>query len=250
MKLKLKIWRQELSEKKGEFKTYTLDHVDPDCSFLEMLDQLNEELIEKGEDPVSFDHDCREGICGMCSLNINGTPHGPQRGTTACQLHMRHFKDEDTIIIEPFWAKAFPIIKDLMVDRSSLDKIMQAGGFISVDTGAPQDANAILIAKDKLEAAMDAASCIGCGACVSACKNASAMLFLAAKAMHLNTLPQGEPEKGKRALAMVQAMEEEGFGACSNYGECQAVCPKNISLDCISKLHRDYAKATLKTIIE
>ena len=214
-----------------------------------MLDLLNEQLISKGEEPVAFDHDCREGICGTCSLTIDGIPHGPERMTTVCQLHMRKFKNGDTITIEPFRSKSFPIIKDLVVDRSALDAIMQAGGFISARTGGASDGNAIPIAKETADRAMDAASCIGCGACVAVCPNASAMLFTAAKVSHLNSLPQGKPEKDHRALAMVKTMDDSGFGNCTNTGECQAVCPKDISLDFIAQLNRDYARASFKQLL-
>jgi succinate dehydrogenase / fumarate reductase iron-sulfur subunit len=214
-------------------------------SFLEMLDVVNEDLIAKKEDPIAFDHDCREGICGMCSLVINGVPHGPDRGTTVCQLHMRRFKDGDAITIEPWRAKAFPVIKDLCVDRSAFDRIIQAGGFVSVNTGGAQDANCLPVAKDKADLAMDAAACIGCGACVAACKNASAMLFTAAKISHLGLLPQGQPERERRALKMVAQMDKEGFGNCTNQLECSAVCPKEISTDFIARMNRDYMKATL-----
>lgn len=246
MKLNLRVWRQKNREISGSLVDYHLDHVPSDASFLEMLDQLNEQLLEHGEEPVAFDHDCREGICGMCSLTINGIPHGPARANTACQLHMRHFKDGDTITIEPWKARAFPIIKDLVVDRSSFDTIIQAGGYISVNTGAAPDGNAIPIPKKVADYAMDAAACIGCGACVAACPNASAMLFTSAKVAQLNSLPQGKPERTQRTLNMVKAMDEAGFGNCTNYGECEAVCPKEISLDMIAQLNRDYAVASVK----
>lgn len=239
MKLHLKIWRQKNSQEKGGFKTYDIDGIDNDNSFLEMLDQLNVELEEKGEEPVHFDHDCREGICGMCSLYINGHPHGPHQ-TTTCQLHMRSFKDGDTITIEPWRAKAFPIIKDLVTDRSSFDRIIQKGGYISVNTGGTPDANEIPIPKDVASEAMDAATCIGCGACVAACKNASAMLFVSAKVAHLGKLPQGQVERKTRAANMVAQMDEEGFGACTNTGACAAECPKEISLTNIAMLNREY----------
>lgn len=248
MKLHLNIWRQKNAQEQGGFINYTLDGVSEDMSFLEMLDKLNEELIVKGDEPVAFDHDCREGICGMCSLVINGLPHGPQQGTTTCQLHMRHFKDGDTIVIEPWRAEPFPVIRDLIVDRTSFDKIIQAGGFVSVRTGNAPEANAILIPKDVADRAMDAAECIGCGACVAACKNASAMLFVAAKSSHLNGLPQGKPEKNQRVKAMLSTMQKEGFGNCSNYGECEAVCPKKISLDFIAQINRDFVKARLNDV--
>jgi len=246
MKLTLKVWRQAGPEKTGFFETHELDGVSEDSSFLEMLDQLNEQLLAEGEEPVAFDHDCREGICGSCSLTINGHPHGPENSTTTCQLHMRKFKDGETLTIEPFRARAFPLVRDLVVDRSAFDKITQAGGFITVRTGSAPDGNALPIPKEDSDQAMDAAACIGCGACVASCKNASAMLFTAAKAGHLNMLPQGQAEKDKRALDMVSAMDEAGFGNCRNYGECSAACPKDISLDFIAKLNRDHAKAKLK----
>jgi len=245
MTLQLKIWRQKDSKSKGQIEDYDLSGVSTDMSFLEMLDVLNEKLIKDGKEPVAFDHDCREGICGMCSLVINGVAHGPQAGTTACQLHMRRFSDGDTIIIEPWRAKAFPVQKDLIVDRSSLDRVMQAGGFVSVNTGAPQDANALPISKENADLAMDAAACIGCGACVAACKNASAMLFTSAKVSQYTHLPQGQPERYKRVKNMVQQMDEEGFGSCTNEGECEAVCPKEISISNIALLNRDYLKANL-----
>lgn len=246
MNLHLKIWRQRDSETAGKFFDYYMESISEDSSFLEMLDVLNEQLVYQGEDPIAFDHDCREGICGMCSLTINGVPHGPERATTVCQLHMRKFKDGDTIIVEPWRARPFPIIKDLCVNRSSFDKIIQAGGFITARAGSCQDANDILVAKDVADWAMDGASCIGCGACVAACKNASAMLFVGAKTSHLNSLPQGKAEKDRRTLKMVKVMDELGFGNCSNYGECEAVCPKEITLDFIAQLNRDYARASLK----
>jgi succinate dehydrogenase / fumarate reductase iron-sulfur subunit len=249
MKLKLKIWRQAGPEDSGQFEMHDLDGVSEDCSFLEMLDLLNEQLLENGKEPVSFDHDCREGICGTCSLTINGLPHGPEDSTTTCQLHMRKFHNGETITIEPFRAKAFPVVRDLVVDRSAFDKIIQAGGYVSVRTGSAPDGNAIPIAKQDADRAMDAAACIGCGACVAACKNASAMLFTSAKAGHLNLLPQGQAEKDKRVLNMVAAMDEAGFGNCRNYGECSAACPKDISLDFIAKLNRDYSVASVKKIL-
>jgi len=248
MKLFLKVWRQDDRNDEGRFETHTLDNVSEDSSFLEMMDQLNEKLLEEGTEPVVFDHDCREGICGMCSLTINGLPHGTENSTTTCQLHMRKFEDGDTVTIEPFRAKAFPVVKDLVVDRSAFDSITQAGGFITVRTGSAPDGNALPVPKDDSDKAMDAAACIGCGACVASCKNASAMLFTSAKAGHLNMLPQGQAEKDKRVLAMVSAMDEAGFGNCRNYGECSAACPKDISLDYIAKLNRDHAKAKLKSI--
>lgn len=246
MKLHLRVWRQKSNTTPGGFADYHLNDVSEDSSFLEMLDILNEELIEKGEAPVAFDHDCREGICGMCSLTINGNAHGPERATTVCQLHMRHFKDGDTITIEPWRARAFPVVKDLVVDRTAFDKIIQAGGFITARTGSARDANEILIPKPIADKAMDAAACIGCGACVAACPNGSAMLFTSAKSGQLNLLPQGKGEKDSRVLAMVGAMDEAGFGNCTNYGECQAVCPKEITLDFIAKMNRDYAAAKVR----
>jgi len=248
MKLRLRVWRQKSPDQTGSFETHEIDGVSEDSSFLEMLDQLNEQLLAAGDEPIAFDHDCREGICGTCSLTINGFPHGPENSTTTCQLHMRKFKDGDTITVEPFRAHAFPIVRDLVVDRSAFDKITQAGGFITVRTGSAPDGNAIPIPKDESDGAMDAAACIGCGACVASCKNASAMLFTAAKAGHLNLLPQGQAEKDKRTLDMVSAMDDAGFGNCRNYGECTAACPKDISLDFIAKLNRDHAKAKLKKI--
>ena len=246
MNFTLKVWRQSGPDDNGRFETHEIKEVSEDSSFLEMMDQLNELLLSKGIEPVAFDHDCREGICGMCSLNINGFAHGPEDSTTTCQLHMRKFEDGDVITIEPFRARAFPVVRDLVVDRSSFDKIIQAGGFISARTGSAPDGNALPIPKEDSDQAMDAAACIGCGACVASCKNASAMLFTAAKAGHLNMLPQGQAEKDKRALDMVSAMDEAGFGNCRNYGECSAACPKDISLNFIAKLNRDHAKAKLK----
>lgn len=250
MKFNLKIWRQKNNTSAGKLTHYTLDNISPDSSFLEMLDLLNEALIIKGENPISFDHDCREGICGTCSLTINGIAHGPQSLTTACQLHMRHFKDGQTITIEPFRAKPFPVVCDLVVDRSAFDKIIQSGGYISARTGSSPDANAIPIPKESADIAMDAAACIGCGACVAACKNASAMLFTSAKLAHLNSLPQGEAEKDRRVLNVVASMDEAGFGNCTNYGECHAVCPKGISLDFIAKMNRDYTKASVRNFFK
>ena len=239
MKLKLKIWRQKNSESKGKIIDYDIENISPDMSFLEMLDVLNADLISKDEDPVSFDHDCREGICGSCSLFINGQAHGPDRLVTTCQLHMRKFKDGDTIYIEPFRAKAFPVIKDLVVDRSAFDRIQHAGGYISVNTsGNTQDANSIPINKDDADSAFDAATCIGCGACVASCKNSSAMLFVGAKVTHLSLLPQGQTERKTRAEKMVSQMDEEGFGGCTNTGACEVTCPKNISIENIEKLLR------------
>lgn len=246
LRLTLRVWRQKDARDPGRFVVYDLPGVSPHMSFLEMLDVLNERLIAQGEEPVAFDHDCREGICGMCSLVINGIPHGPQRGTTVCQLHMRHFRDGDAITIEPWRARAFPVIRDLVVDRSAFDRVIQAGGFISVSTGGCPDGNAVPVPKPAAEAAMDAAACIGCGACVAACKNASAMLFVAAKVAHLARLPQGQPERQRRVLAMVAAMDREGFGACTNQYECEAVCPKEISVGAIALMNRDFLKAAAK----
>ena len=247
MNLTLKIWRQANSNAKGKIETYQISEVSPDMSFLEMMDVLNEELIEKGIDPVAFDHDCREGICGMCSMFINGEAHGPDRFVTTCQLHMRKFKDGDTITIEPFRARAFPVIKDLTVDRSSFDRIQQAGGFVSVNTsGNTQDANAIPIDKKDADKAFDAATCIGCGACVATCKNASAMLFVSAKVSQYALLPQGKVEATDRVLNMVNQMDEEGFGNCTNTGACEVECPKGISLENIARMNREYLFASLK----
>lgn len=248
MKLTLKIWRQSGPTENGSFESHVLDDVSEDSSFLEMLDQLNEQLLKQGNEPVAFDHDCREGICGTCSLTINGYAHGPENSTTTCQLHMRKFNDGETVTIEPFRAKAFPVVRDLVVDRSAFDRIIQSGGFISVRTGSAPDGNSIPISKVDADKAMDAAACIGCGACVASCKNASAMLFTAAKAAHLNLLPQGQAEKDARVLNMVSTMDDSGFGNCRNYGECSAACPKDISLDYIAKLNRDHAKAKIKEI--
>ena len=247
MDLKLKIWRQESSDVKGKMVDYPISGVESDMSFLEMLDVLNEDLISKGEEPVVFDHDCREGICGMCSLQINGEPHGPDRAITTCQLHMRMFNDGDTITIEPFRAKAFPVIKDLMVDRSAFDRIQQAGGYVSVNTsGNTIDANATPIRKENADKAFEAAACIGCGACVAACKNASAMLFTSAKVSQYALLPQGQVEATERVLAMVKKMDEEGFGNCTNTGACEVECPKGISLENIARMNSQYIKASLK----
>src|SRR5882724_8603552 len=246
MNLTLKIWRQENASAPGRFETYQARDVLPDMSFLEMLDVVNETIIARGADPIAFDSDCREGICGMCSLVINGIAHGGHRGTATCQLHMRHFKDGAVITIEPWRARAFPVIKDLVTDRSALDRVIQAGGFISVNTGGAPDGNAIPVPKESAEASMDAAACIGCGACVAVCKNASAMLFVAAKVSHLNLLPQGKIEKHHRVMSMVRQMDSEGFGNCSVTGSCEAVCPKEISLHFIAKMNRDYGIAMLK----
>ena len=247
MRLKLKIWRQKNSEDFGKMVSYNIDNISPDMSFLEMMDVLNEQLTSEGIDPVAFDHDCREGICGSCSMFINGEAHGPDRYVTTCQLHMRKFKDGDTIYIEPFRAKTFPVIKDLVVDRSSFDRIQHAGGYISVNTsGNTQDANAIPIQKANADKAFDAATCIGCGACVATCKNSSAMLFVSAKVSQLSLLPQGEVEASDRVLNMVKQMDEEGFGNCTNTGACQVECPKGISLDNIARMNRELVKAKFK----
>ncbi|HZL42740.1 MAG TPA: succinate dehydrogenase/fumarate reductase iron-sulfur subunit [Verrucomicrobiae bacterium] len=246
MNLTLKVWRQKNPGAPGHFEEYQARDVLADMSFLEMLDVVNEGLIERGQEPIAFDSDCREGICGMCSLVINGIPHGGQRGTATCQLHMRRFQDGETITIEPWRAKAFPLVKDLVVNRSAFDRIIQAGGFVSVNTGGTPDGNAIPVSKVSSDTAMDAAACIGCGACVAVCKNASAMLFVAAKVSHLNLLPQGHPEKDLRVLNMVRQMDSEGFGNCTVTGSCEAVCPKEISLRFIAKMNRDYGIATLK----
>lgn len=243
LKLNLKIWRQQDARSKGKMESYALDNVSTESSFLEMLDQLNEELVAKDTDPIAFDHDCREGICGMCSLMINGQAHGPMKETTTCQLHMRSFNDGDTIVIEPWRAKAFPVVKDLIVDRSAFDEIIAAGGFVSVATGNAQDANALPIPKENAELAMDAAACIGCGACVASCKNASAMLFASSKISQLALLPQGKPEAQKRVINMVEKMDELGFGNCTNEAECQASCPKDIDISNIARMNREYIKA-------
>jgi succinate dehydrogenase / fumarate reductase iron-sulfur subunit len=247
MKLKLKIWRQENAQAKGRLETYQVDNISPDQSFLEMLDELNEGLIEKGESPVEFDHDCREGICGTCSLYINGRPHGPQEAATACQLHMRSFKDGDTITIEPWRAKAFPVIKDLVTDRRAFDRIIQAGGFISVNTGGVPDANEIPIPKNIADEAFNSATCIACGACVAACKNASAMLFVSAKISQLALLPQGKVERKERAERMVAQMDAEGFGACTNTQACSVECPKEISFTNIARMNREYFSAKVSS---
>jgi succinate dehydrogenase / fumarate reductase iron-sulfur subunit len=243
LNLTLKVWRQKNAKTLGKLETYQVKNVSDEASFLEMFDVLNEELLLKGEDPVAFDHDCREGICGMCSMYINGRPHGPLDGVTTCQLHMRTFKDGDTIIVEPWRAKAFPVVKDLVVDRSAFDRIIQKGGYVSVNTGSARDANEILISKTIADEAMDAAACIGCGACVAACKNASAMLFVSAKVSQLALLPQGQEESQRRAESMVAQMDDEGFGACTNTGACSAECPKGISLTHIARLNREYLGA-------
>ena len=246
MTLTLRVWRQDDAEDAGRFETYNAPDISSDMSFLEMLDVVNEGIIADGGEPIAFDSDCREGICGTCSMVINGVAHGGQQGTTACQLHMRHFSDGDTITIEPWRATAFPVHRDLIVDRSSFDRIQQAGGFISVRTGSVPDANATPVPKEDSDLAMDAAQCIGCGACVAACKNASAMLFVSAKVSHLSLMPQGQPERERRALAMVQQMDDEGFGNCTVTGSCEAVCPKEISLDFITRMNREYGRAILK----
>ena len=248
MNLTLYVWRQPNAKADGRLVKYQAHNISPDMSFLEMLDVLNQRLIERGDDPIAFDHDCREGICGICSLMINGVAHGPERATTACQLHMRFFDDGDTVTIEPWRAKAFPVLKDLIVDRSAFDRIIQAGGFISAGVGGAPDANAIPVPKPNADRAMDAATCIGCGACVAACPNASAMLFTSAKIGHLNLLPQGQPERYTRVSRMVKQMEIEGFGACTNMGECEAVCPKEISMDFISLMNKDLIGAALRGI--
>ena len=245
MRLNLRIWRQKNAQTEGKFTDYTLDGVSEDSSFLEMLDLLNEQLIDRNEEPVHFDHDCREGICGMCGLVINGIAHGPKAAVTTCQLHMRVFKDGDSITIEPWRAKAFPVMKDLIVDRTAFERIVQSGGYISVNTGQAPDANVIPVPKVQADQSMDAAACIGCGACVAACPNGSAMLFTSAKLAHLNSLPQGEAERFDRAVLMVNQMDAEGFGGCTNLGECEAVCPKEISLDFIAMMNRDLLRGNL-----
>jgi len=249
MKLTLHIWRQRSSAERGRFVTYTLDHLSPDMSFLEMLDVLNEQLIQRGEEPVAFEHDCREGICGSCAMMINGQAHGPERGTTTCQLHLRSFPDGAEIYVEPWRARAFPIIKDLVCDRSSLDRIIQAGGYISVGTGGAPDANCLPVPKAAQEKAMDAAQCIGCGACVAACPNASAMLFVAAKVSHLAQLPQGQPERKERVRKMIAQHDREGFGHCTNIAACEAACPKEISVEHIAQLNRDYITSALSSLL-
>ena len=243
MNFKLKVWRQKNASTAGKLVDYSIDQINEDMSFLEMIDVLNDNLVRKGEEPIGFDHDCREGICGMCSMYINGRAHGPQHGATTCQLYMRKFKDGDTIYVEPWRARAFPVVNDLVVDRGAFDRIIAAGGFVSVNTGQAQDANNLPVDKDDAEKAMDAAACIGCGAGVAACKNASAMLFVSAKVSHLALLPQGEPERNRRALAMVAQMDAEGFGNCTNTGACEAECPKEIKLVNIARLNREYANA-------
>jgi succinate dehydrogenase / fumarate reductase iron-sulfur subunit len=247
MDLTLKVWRQANQEADGEFKTYQAQNVSPEASFLEMLDQVNDQLNDVGEEPIAFDSDCREGICGTCGVMINGYPHGPQSGTATCQLHMRKFEDGDSITIEPWRASALPVLRDLIVDRTPFDEIIQAGGYISINTGAAPDANIIAVPKETADASMDAAACIGCAACVAACPNSAANLFTAAKMQHLNLLPQGNPERYTRAVAMVETMEEY-FGSCTNFGECQTACPKNISIDFIAMMNRDYVKAQFKNL--
>jgi len=245
VKLTLHVWRQRDAKDPGRFETYTPEGIVADMSFLEMLDVTNEQLIARGEEPIAFDHDCREGICGTCGVVVNGKAHGPRPATTACQLHMRSFRDGDEITIEPWRARAFPVIRDLVVDRSGFDRIIQAGGFVSVPTGSAPDGNAIPVPKPNADKAMDAAACIGCGACVAACPNASAMLFTSAKVAHLGLLPQGQPERKERVLNMVAAMDEAGFGNCTNHGECEAVCPKEIPLEFIARMNRDYIRASV-----
>ena len=244
MRLHLQVWRQDGPQAQGRMEHIEAHDISPDMSFLEMLDKVNEELIHDGKEPIAFDHDCREGICGTCSMMINGIAHGPEKGTTTCQLHMRSFRDGDTIHIEPWRARAFPVIRDLVVDRGSFDRIIRAGGFVSVNTGAAPDAHTMLVPKDDADSAFDAAACIGCGACVASCPNGSAMLFVAAKIGHLGHLPQGQPERARRARAMVAQMDAEGFGACSNHYECEAVCPKEISRSVINELNHEYLRAS------
>src|SRR5947208_5244090 len=248
MRVTLHVWRQKNAQSEGRLVTYQVPQVDPDMSFLEMLDVLNEELVGKGEEPIAFEYDCREGICGTCSLVINGRPHGPERGAATCQVYMRNFKDGDEIYLEPWRARAFPLIKDLVVDRSAFDRVIQAGGFVSVNTGGTPDGNAIPIPKTTQEKAMDAAACIGCGACVAACPNASAMLFVAAKVSHLGNLPQGQAERRDRVLSMIAHHDREGFGHCTNQYECEAACPKEIGVRFIAQLNRDYIRGTLKVV--
>ena len=250
MNLTLKVWRQKDKDSKGRIETYVVSEIPEEASFLEMLDIVNNQLIESGREPITFDHDCREGICGACSLTINGIPHGKGSGITTCQLHMRKFSDGETIYIEPFRAKPFPILKDLMVDRSSFDRVIESGGYVSIRTGSAVDANSMPIEKEDADTAFDAATCIGCGACVASCKNASAMLFVSAKVKHLNSLPQGAPEKTKRVLNMVNKMDEEGFGNCTNQFECEAVCPKSIKSEFISDLNRQYGTALVKEALK
>ncbi len=250
MNFTLKVWRQKCKDAAGAFEEYQARDVSPNASFLEMLDVVNDNLTREGKSPIAFDHDCREGICGTCSLAVNGEPHGPEDKVTTCQIYMRSFQDGETITVEPFRAKPFPVLKDLVTDRSAFDRIIQSGGFISVNTGQAPDANALPIGKDVAELAFDAAHCIGCGACVAACKNGSAMLFVSAKVTHLGLLPQGQPERDRRVLKMVEVMDAEGFGGCSNTGACEAVCPKGIPVEFISRLNRDYVKASLFSIRE
>ena len=246
LNLTLKVWRQKTPKDQGSIETYDAKNIPEEASFLEMLDIVNERIIQSGGEPIHFDHDCREGICGSCSLTINGVPHSKEKGITSCQVHMRKYRDGDTIWIEPFRAKAFPVIRDLIVDRSAMDRIIAAGGYIDVRTGSAVDANSLPIAKSDADSAFDAAACIGCGACIAACKNSSAMLFTAAKVSHLGHLPQGQPERDKRVLAMVRQMDAEGFGNCTNQYECEAACPKEISVDHIARMNRDYTVAALK----
>jgi len=245
MKLKLHVWRQKNANEQGKLVAYDVNDINPNMSFLEMLDVLNADLIKKGEDAISFEHDCREGICGSCSMVINGRPHGPEKGTTTCQLHMRSFQDGDELFVEPWRGKAFPVLKDLVVKRDAFDRIIAKGGFISVNTGSPRDANSLPVSKDNADKAFEAAACIGCGACVAACKNSSAMLFVSAKASQFALLPQGQPERMRRALNMVRQHDEEGFGACTNTKACEAACPKEISVENIARLNRDFIKASL-----
>ncbi len=249
LNITLYVWRQARGSNEGKFVRYQMKAVSPDSSFLEMLDQLNEELASKGEEPIAFEHDCREGICGSCSMVINGRPHGPQKNTTACQLHMRVFKDGDEIYVEPWRASAFPVVKDLVVDRAAFDRIIQSGGFISINTGSAPEANATPINKDDSDEAFDAATCIGCGACVAACPNGSAMLFTSAKVSHLGLLAQGQPERYQRVMAMVKQMDKENFGGCSNHGECQEACPKGINIKYIARLNRDFISAQIKGLL-
>ena len=250
MNLTLKVWRQASANAPGRLVEYQAKDISPEMSFLEMLDVVNERLTEKGEAPIAFDHDCREGICGSCGVMINGVAHGPSRATATCQLHMRTFKDGDTIVVEPWRARAFPVIRDLVVNRGAFDRIIQAGGFVSANTGSAPDGNAVLVAKVDADAAMDAAVCIGCGACVAACPNGSASLFTAAKVTHLSRLPQGQPERYRRVLSMVAQMDDEGFGSCTLFGECQAACPKDISIDSISRMNRDFLVASWNEVEE
>ena len=249
MKFTIKVWRQKSRTDAGRMAEYAVDGITPDMSFLEMMDQLNEQLIKAGEEPVAFDHDCREGICGSCNMMINGQAHGPERGATTCQVHMRSFRDGDRLVVEPWRAAAFPVIRDLVVDRSAFDRVIQSGGFVGVNTGGTPDGNAVPIPKVDQDRAMDAAQCIGCGACVAACPNASAMLFLSAKVGHLGALPQGQPERKSRVKAMVAAHDREGFGHCTNIGECEAACPKEISTEFIMQLYRDYIGSALSAVV-